>query len=145
MNETKIRNDFRDSLIEIYNFKMINTFLQFLQGEQAVLFALKFNIDKQPSNISKHLGFTKSRMTSIVNKLLSKGMITVSKDEKDKRKQILNLTEKGDDYITKKVQSTNIILDSFFDKMGNDKIIEFTKLLKETIKHMNEVEKYVNN
>lgn len=138
--ETKEK--FIKSLIGIYNLDIINYFMNFLQGEQAVLFALYIGDEHNPSKISEKLGITKSRMSNIITKLLKKDMIETKSDVLDRRKIVINLKESGRKYIKEKEIEILTIFEVFYLKMGETKIKQLSELLEETTLIMKEVRKW---
>lgn len=137
--ETKEK--FIKSLIGIYNLDIINYFMNFLQGEQAVLFALYIGDEQNPSKISEKLGITKSRMSNIITKLLEKDMIETKSDVLDRRKIVINLKESGRKFIKEKESEILTIFEVFYLSMGETKIKQLSELLEETTLIMKEVRK----
>lgn len=138
--ETKEK--FIKSLIGIYNLDIINYFMNFLQGEQAVLFALYIGDEQNPSKISEKLGITKSRMSNIITKLLEKDMIETKSDVLDRRKIVINLKESGRKFIKEKESEILTIFEVFYLSMGETKIKQLSELLEETTLIMKEVRKW---
>ena len=137
--ETKEK--FIKSLIGIYNLDIINYFMNFLQGEQAVLFALYIGDEQNPSKISEKLGITKSRMSNIITKLLEKDMIETKSDVLDRRKIVINWKESGRKFIKEKESEILTIFEVFYLSMGETKIKQLSELLEETTLIMKEVRK----
>ncbi|MDY0277590.1 MAG: MarR family winged helix-turn-helix transcriptional regulator [Acholeplasma sp.] len=138
-------NKFIKTLLEIYNLEIINEFMKFLQGELAVLFALKHNQDNHASKIGKHLNITKSRMSSIIKSLIRKNLISVDVDQNDKRLNNLILTSKGFDLINASELRTQLILKEFFTHMTKDEIDTLTSLLGKVTSFMKGVEQNGND
>lgn len=138
--ETKEK--FIKSLIGIYNLDIINYFINFLKGEQAVLFALYIGDEHNPSKISEKLGITKSRMSNIITKLLEKDMIETKSDVLDRRKIVINLKESGRKFIKEKEIEILTIFEIFYLSMGETKIKQLSELLEETTLIMKEVRKW---
>lgn len=138
--ETKEK--FIKSLIGIYNLDIINYFINFLQGEQAVLFALYIGDEHNPSKISEKLGITKSRMSNIITKLLEKDMVETKSDILDRRKIVINLKESGRKFIKEKEIEILTIFEIFYLSMGETKIKQLSELLEETTLIMKEVRKW---
>lgn len=139
MFKEKTKNTFVLALFEIYNLDIINVLLKFLQGEQAVLFAIKYNENLTATDLSKKLAITKSRVTSIISSLVNKNYLKVSKDPSDLRKQKISLTEEGNKFIIEKENEANQLLEHFYLKMGEKDIKVLTKLLFKTAQIMKEV------
>lgn len=136
--EYNIKENFIKSLIEIYNLEIINFLLEFVQGEQAVLFAMYLSKIDTSSKLAEKLNVTKSRMTFIINNLLKKEYIETYQKDDDKRIKYLNLTNLGTKYIKEKEQMALSVLTIYVDKMGDDKILNLTDLLNDTTKIMKE-------
>lgn len=139
MFKEKRKNTFVLALFEIYNLDIINVLLKFLQGEQAVLFAIKYNENLTATDLSKKLAITKSRVTSIISSLVNKNYLKVSKDPSDLRKQKISLTEEGNKFIIEKENEANQLLEHLYLKMGEKDIKVLTKLLFKTAQIMKEV------
>lgn len=139
MFKEKTKNTFVLALFEIYNLDIINVLLKFLQGEQAVLFAIKYNENLTATDLSKKLAITKSRVTSIISSLVNKNYLKVSKNPNDLRKQKISLTEEGNKFIIEKENEANQLLEHFYLKMGEKDIKVLTKLLFKTAQIMKEV------
>ena len=132
----ELKNEFLKSLTNIYNMEMINFFFEFLQGEQAVLFAMKMSGLNTASAISEKLNITKSRMTTIVNNLIKKNFVESMPSPTDGRVKILELKEDGFNFIENKELESLAFLELYMKHMGDQKIIQFTKLLNETAEIM---------
>ena len=139
MFKEKTKNTFVLALFEIYNLDIINVLLKFLQGEQAVLFAIKYNENLTATDLAQKLAITKSRVTSIISSLVNKNYLKVSKDPSDLRKQKISLTEEGNKFIIEKENEANQLLEHFYLKMGEKDIKVLTKLLFKTSQIMKEV------
>lgn len=135
----EIKHKFTNSLLKIYNLDIINYFVEFLSGEQAVLFSLYINEGTNPSFISEKLNITKSRMSSITKSLIKKDYIEVKKDKLDKRKSILLLKPKGKTFIQNKETTILNIFNKLYEKMGEKKILKLSLLLEEVANTMDEV------
>lgn len=139
MKKTNIKERFSMSLLGIYNMDFTKQLIQFLQGEQAVLFALSVSGVLNPSDMSDKLGLTRSRMSMILTSLKKKELIDLQTDEKDRRRTNVELTKKGKQFITEKENDVLIYFDTYVDKMGYEKVEHLIKLINETVEHMKEV------
>ena len=139
MFKEKTKNTFVLALFEIYNLDIINVLLKFLQGEQAVLFAIKYNENLTATDLAQKLAITKSRVTSIISSLVNKNYLKVSKNPNDLRKHKISLTEEGNKFIIEKENEANQLLEHFYLKMGEKDIKVLTKLLFKTSQIMKEV------
>lgn len=132
---------FSNSLLNIYNLDIIKYFIRFLQGEQAVLFALYIGNEKHPSKISEKLDITKARMSGIIKSLKEKDMIETKPDLNDKRKTTLFLKVNGRNFIKTKEEEILNVFKYFHQQMGDEKILKLTELLELTSNIMKGVKK----
>lgn len=136
MVNKKISNDFIESLVKIYNLDVINLLLEFVQGEQAVLFAIYLSNVNTASKLAEKLNVSKSRMTFIINNLIKKNYLTTYQNEEDKRIKHLKLTSQGASFIREREHIALTVLNIYVEKMGKDKIKNLTELLNDTAKIM---------
>lgn len=97
-----------------------------------ILNILKENEYISANEIAKSLDLSRPRITVSINELSNKGFIEINKDKNDKRKYNINITNKGDEYLSKQYKFFN----DFFEKIWNnfDKIekLELLKLIDKT-------------
>lgn len=97
-----------------------------------ILNILKENEYISANEIAKSLDLSRPRITVSINELSNKGLIEINKDKNDKRKYNINITNKGDEYLSKQYKFFN----DFFEKIWNnfDEIekLELLKLIDKT-------------
>ena len=97
-----------------------------------ILNILKENEYISANEIAKTLDLSRPRITVSINELSNKGFIEINKDKNDKRKYNINITNKGDEYLSKQYKFFN----DFFEKIWNnfDEIekLELLKLIDKT-------------
>lgn len=97
-----------------------------------ILNILKENEYISANEIAKSLNLSRPRITVSINELSNKGFIEINKDKNDKRKYNINITNKGDEYLSKQYKFFN----DFFEKIWNnfDEIekLELLKLIDKT-------------
>ena len=97
-----------------------------------ILNILKENEYISANDIAKSLDLSRPRITVSINELSNKGFIEINKDKNDKRKYNINITNKGDEYLSKQYKFFN----DFFEKIWNnfDEIekLELLKLIDKT-------------
>ncbi len=97
-----------------------------------ILNILKENEYISANEIAKSLDLSRPRITVSINELSNKGFIEINKDKNDKRKYNINITNKGDEYLSKQYKFFN----DFFEKIWNnfDEIekLELLKLIDKT-------------
>ena len=97
-----------------------------------ILNILKENEYISANEIAKSLDLSRPRITVSINELSNKGFIEINKEKNDKRKYNINITNKGDEYLSKQYKFFN----DFFEKIWNnfDEIekLELLKLIAKT-------------
>ena len=78
-----------------------------------ILNILKENEYISANEIAKSLDLSRPRITVSINELSNKGFIEINKDKNDKRKYNINITNKGDEYLSKQYKFFN----DFFEKI----------------------------
>ncbi len=135
MEINELRNSFTDSLRELYDMEVIASLMEFCQGEIRVLLYLSSNSEQDiyPSELSDALFVSRQRITAILSSLRNKNYISMEIAKADRRKMKVMLTECGMLYITEKQESAIKYIDSLILSLGENNIIEFTRLLNLTI------------
>ena len=114
-------------------------------AEGRFLQALSEKHFSSPSVAAKILSVARSRITQIVNGLVSKGLLERSELENDRRYQNLHLTQKGHETlnrITDYLEDVHIRLLSSFESEKRQTLIQDLNLLKEKI---NIIQQETNN
>ena len=95
-----------------------------------ILNILKENEYISANEIAKSLDLSRPRITVSINELSNKGFIEINKDKNDKRKYNINITNKGDEYLSKQYKFFN----DFFEKIWNNfDEIEKLELIKQIL------------
>ena len=127
--------DFNKSWMNLY--KNLNRYfkqkkLKLNKLDFRILNILKENEYISANEIAKSLDLSRPRITVSINELSNKGFIEINKDKNDKRKYNINITNKGDEYLSKQYKFFN----DFFEKIWNnfDEIekLELLKLIDKT-------------
>lgn len=139
MKEDIIKKNLSDALLGIYELDITQKLTLFLQGEQAVLFALSVAGISNPSIMSAKLGLTRSRMSMILTSLKKKDMIYLETDEEDRRRTNVILTKKGKKFISSKEEEVMSFFDIYIENMGEKKVLQLIDLLNDTVSNMKEV------
>lgn len=106
------------SLLKLYKLEELIFLLDFIRGEQSVLFLLSNEGPLSQSVIQKRLGLAKNRLSAIISNLLNKGLLEKKRSESDKRINIISLTKEGYKIIYEKTE--------FADKVVNEVLVHFT-------------------
>ena len=131
MDKQKIENELTLYLNELYHSKVTSAFIDFIQGEGAVLLCLKHHEGPiYPSSISSLVGLSRARVTNIINSLRLKGLVDLEQDEADRRKTHVMLTEKGEQFVIEGANNIELYADSLFNAIGEEKILILIDIIK---------------
>lgn len=75
----------------------------------------------------------KSQMNRQLNDLIEKGFVTKNTDDKDKRKIVLEMTEKGKEVYLKEHEKVVALISRVTKELGNKKSASLAKLMKEAV------------
>lgn len=99
-----------------------------------VLIIVKQNPNVSVMSIAKNLGFTHQSVITITNKMVKKDYLQVSKDVKDKRKTIFNLTQKANKILPKIEQIWDCGKEVIYELLNeNISIIEHLEVLESNL------------
>lgn len=107
--DKKVLENIRQSLLDIYRMEVIDGIRDILSGENSFLLLL-LSCSSSPltaSFMAERLNITKGRITALISSLLDKEDIEITLDMKDRRKTLINLTEKGRNRIETKIDEVN--------------------------------------
>lgn len=85
----------------------------------------------EPTRIAEEACLLLPSLTRILQKLEEKGMIARRPDKEDRRKQIVRITETGNDVIYANLETSIALLNEVRDKLGADKYEALLDLLGE--------------
>lgn len=75
----------------------------------------------------------KSQMNRQLNDLIEKGFVTKNTDDNDKRKIVLEMTEKGKEVYLKEHEKVVALISRVTNELGNKKTASLAKLMKEAV------------
>lgn len=81
------------------------------------------------SEIARRACLLMPSLTRIIQKLQEKGYVTRNRDVDDGRRQILDITKAGQDFIEANMAQSRKISDSLEERFGRDKILQLLDLL----------------
>lgn len=79
----------------------------------------------------------KSQMNRQLNDLIEKGFVTKNTDDNDKRKIVLEMTEKGKEVYLKEHEKVVALISRVTNELGNKKTASLAKLMKEAVGVLN--------
>lgn len=105
-----------------------------LQGETGVLAYLNFMQDKiSPSKLSENINVSLPRIATVLNSLESKNLIKKRTDVNDKRKTIVEITEKGKSAILLKKEKAINSIAKVLENLSEDEIDDYIRLTKKIV------------
>ena len=99
--------------------------------EVSTLYFLKSG-EKNVSSLAEFVGVNKSTMVEILDKLESEGMITRSRDEKDRRVVLVKITQKGLEELENVRQGYKNLIKDILTRSGGD-VIKFFQIVIEEV------------
>ena len=100
------------------------------RGEMAVLRLLaRENRQLLAGEISRGLGMTTSRIAAVLNSLEKKGMITRCADPGDRRRVVVGLTARGEDFHLARRKEAERDFTHLLERLGEDDARQFVHLL----------------
>ncbi len=128
-------------LVEVFNHilsiegsKLKERGVKISMNEMHVLEAIQKTGDPAMSNIAKRLRVTVGTLTTSVNRLVEKGYATRKREEEDKRKVIISLTEKALRALKIHDEFHEEMLDALFSDMN----LEEDEVLLQSLENLSE-------
>lgn len=131
MSEEYLGEELYNLLAELLNRKLNRTVLDSIRGEYGVLRYLLFVQDKVSAGVlTGQLHVVPGRMTDILNSLESKGWIERHRDEEDRRRVVVCITEEGKKQAKKMRGYIRKEYQGMFKLLGQRDTEELIRLLK---------------
>lgn len=131
MSEENLREELYSLLAELLNRKINRTVQDSIRGEYGVLRYLKYVQDNVNVGVlTEQLHVVPGRMTDILKGLESKGLIKRCRDEEDKRKVNVCITEEGKIEAKEKRSYITDEYQGLFKILGKEDTKELIRLLK---------------
>ena len=116
------------------------------QGEFSVLGCLMHHAEGiSAGEIAEVSCVSSARMAVLLSRMEEKGLIVKYKDENDRRRTMVRLTEKGNALINEKKQTLLCILEKITEKVGREKIETMIRTMEEISAVCEEMEKREEN
>ena len=133
MDKSELRDALMQQLWRLNKLDLMVSLREFIEGELAALYYLR-GCDEAvtPSQISENLRVSRARAANILRALREKGYVEMSIAEDDRRKMDVYLTEEGRRYCDEKYAYLVRYFDLYVDVLGENDILELTRLLKRT-------------
>lgn len=127
-----------DILRNFARFNQAKTFFSFqiyLKGENFLLSYLSDNGGKgTPGKLAEALNVSPARIAAILRSLEIKKLVKRGSDGEDKRRVVVEITEKGTEWV--KAARDEITRQAFelFDRLGEQDVMELSRILKKMMK-----------
>lgn len=131
MLEESLSEELYNLLAELLNRKINRTVMDSIRGEYGVLRYLMYVQDHVSAGVlTEQLHVVPGRMTDILNSLESKHFIRRYKDEEDKRKVNVCITDQGKREAKQKKEYIGKTYRGMFELLGKEDTEELIRLLK---------------
>lgn len=130
--DKNVLENIRQSLLDIYRMEVIDGIRDILSGENSFLLLL-LSCSSSPltaSFMAERLNITKGRITALISSLLDKEDIEINLDMKDRRKTLINLTEKGKNRIETKIDEVNEKLEYLIQDLNVEEVSFLLNILE---------------
>lgn len=135
--EANLGEELYNLLAELINRRMNRMVQDSLRGEYGVLRYLLFVEDKVNAGVlTEQLHVVPGRMTDILNSLESKGFIVRHRDEEDKRRVNVCITEKGKAEAVEKRKQIHREYQGMLKMLGKEDTEELIRLLKTVLSYL---------
>ncbi len=127
-----VLENIRQSLLDIYRMEVIDGIRDILSGENSFLLLL-LSCSSSPltaSFMAERLNITKGRITALISSLLDKEDIEITLDMKDRRKTLIQLTEKGRNRIETKIDEVNEKLEYLIQDLSIEEVNVLLNILE---------------
>ncbi|MDO4616617.1 MAG: winged helix DNA-binding protein [Lachnospiraceae bacterium] len=102
-----------------------------LHGEPMIMnFIMHQETPVTPGAISRGTGMTSARVAAALGNLEKKGLIRRTVDEKDKRRFLISLTEKGRDFAADRKRELFTTIQRMLEFLGEEDSAELIRILK---------------
>lgn len=126
-------------LAELLNRKQNRKVMDSIRGEYGVLRYLSYVQDRVSAGVlTDQLHVVPGRMTDILNSLENKGMVLRRADEKDRRRVLVCITDKGKRQAQEMRQEISKEYQGMFQILGQEDTLELIRLLKIVLSYSGE-------
>lgn len=132
------------TLLNLAKTEALMNVSHFNEGETMVLVMLsKISSPVAPSTISDILSISRARMTKIINSLVNKDLISINRNEEDRRRLEINITDNGKNYVKTKKAKIEGYFDALYDQLGEEKILSALEIIETATGILKKIEKEV--
>lgn len=109
------------------------------KNQNRAIMILKHRGKTIPSYLGKCLDMRKGSLTSLIDSLVSMGLVRRESDPSDRRRVLINLTAEGEAYVRERYRGFEEALDGLFSSFTEKEVEEFKKSLKNVVYTMNKL------
>ena len=125
------KNDLINSIFKVSNSENFITLIKMSEGKNSLLYLLYVSEeDLTPSCISSKLNISRARVTAMLNSLSREKLIDFSKDDSDKRKMYIKLTELGIQAVCNNIATMEKVLLTLGNVIGEETLEEIFKVFE---------------
>lgn len=125
------KNDLINSIFKVSNSENISTLIKMSEGKNSLLYLLYVSEEElTPSCISLKLNISRARVTAMLNSLSRENLIDFSKDNLDKRKMHIKLTELGVQTVRNNIATMEKVLLALGNVIGEETLEQIFKVFE---------------
>jgi DNA-binding MarR family transcriptional regulator len=111
-------------------FKKECTMCKMNKTQHKTVMILRSQGSKSMTELCSMLQLEKGSFTTIIDVLTEKGYVIRTKDEKDRRKHVIQLTQNGINFANGQINKLNEHLMKKLDKLSEDEMVKFLEAMK---------------
>ena len=109
-------------------------FQQYMKGENLLMHRLMENGgESTPSDLAFELGFSSPRVAAMLSSLELKKLVKRTVSPTDKRKTLVKITPKGEEWAALANEEVLGIVNGFLDRLGEEDAKEFVRIMKKML------------
>lgn len=138
MDTNALRTDLLASLQEIYQLRAFTALDDLLQGEARILIYLASHPGEivYPSDLSRELRLSRSRITGALTSLRQKGQVQMLHSQEDRRRVQVIVTPEGLQHIGEKLERMNAYFDHMIEGLGQEDTESLIALIRRCVEVM---------
>ena len=140
MSAKDLRRELILSLKDVYQLEAFGSLEDLLQGESVVLQYLALHREEvvYPSDLSRELRLSRSRITSTLTSLRRKGCVEMQHSQDDRRRIRVTITRDGLALIFEKLAGMDRYFDQMIAGLGSEETKELIRLIRHCVEVMTE-------
>ena len=138
MQDHTLREELYASLSDIYHLEAFAALEDLMQGETMVLQYLLLHHEQEiyPSDLSRDLRLSRSRITGALSSLRAKGYVETEHDQEDRRRVRVFITHQGTALILEKFRLMNDYFDQMIAGLGQEDTTSLIRIIRRCVEVM---------